>query len=223
MTLGHFPLRAPVSSTGKWDGAGSTDVCGSFRLENSGSGHDGRRPLSGAPLALAGVDPCSVSFPDTSPRSWETPEARRPSLAAQLSSIRHKHKRPLCARGGGLHTSVPLRCLPFACITKMLFPKPERVVSGGWRPRLPQNRPPSSQRSCDPGMTGRRAAESNGGVRSESHRLSVSAWGRAGPPRVQPFFPPWPGHCVLGLRADQQLLPRPPEVAASRGAAPGAF
>lgn len=44
---------------------------------------------------------------------------------------------------------------------------------------------------------------------------------RASPSR--PFFPPRPGPCVLGLRADEQLLPVTPEVAASQGSARGAF
>lgn len=44
---------------------------------------------------------------------------------------------------------------------------------------------------------------------------------RASPSR--PFFPPWPGHCVLGLLADEQLLPVTPEVAALQGLARGTF
>lgn len=48
-----------------------------------------------------------------------------------LWPIRPKCNLLLCARGCGLHTSVSLGCVPFACITKMLFPKPRLVVGGG--------------------------------------------------------------------------------------------
>lgn len=51
----------------------------------------------------------------------------------------------------------------------------------------------------------------------------MSAWGSERPPSVQPFFLAWPGHCVLGLRVDRQLLLFTPEVAALQGLERGAF
>lgn len=73
-------------------------------------------------------------------------QSSRTSETECSSSLHNLERRRDCSASGpkairsfvyeavASNTLVSLGCVPFACITKMLFPKPTLVVSRGWRP-----------------------------------------------------------------------------------------